>query len=433
MNHTFCCGAAKQKITPSSELLPNLRGLQDRRFGGILDDLYLRVLALKKEDTQFLFITFELDKVPHPQRFLELLEKETGTPGENIFLAAVHTHTAPITGSRPFEGPNNIAAKPKEVQNATHAYENILEKTLLEACLEALGKMVHARLGLDWAESYINVYRNQWYEYRDSKNVLHRKYALGANPQIPVDRKVFVMKFEDYSGNPLAFLINYPVHCCVLHTCQCFDGKLGISGDIAGRVSQFMENEYDGSVALWCSGAAGDINPVMQNEVYYPDPATGEPVTEIMPGDNRSLLSIMANRHFDDVRRIAAGISCTSHDLSLAGCVEWSETPGMDGSYQVRLQMIRLGSVLLLGASGELYSSYARLLKSILPEQNLILVNHVASLCANSGYILDDEALLAPESDLPGVSHTNMKPGFFAASLIRHTRHMYEILRQKSL
>lgn len=105
----------------------------------------------------------------------------------------------------------------------------------------------------------------------------------------------------------------------------------------------------------------------------------------------------------------------------------------MDGSYQVRLQMIRLGSVLLLGASGELYSSYARLLKSILPEQNLILVNHVASLCANSGYILDDEALLAPESDLPGVSHTNMKPGFFAASLIRHTRHMYEILRQKSL
>ena len=253
MNHTFFCGASKQKITPSPELLPHLRGLQDRRFGGILDDLYLRVLALRNEASQFLFITFELDKVPHPEKFLSLLEKETGTPSQNIFLAAVHTHTAPITGSRPFEGPNNIADKPQDVQDATHAYENLLETALLTASLDAIRKMVPARFGLAEGKSYVNVYRNHWYEYRDSEEKLHRKYALGASPEVPVDRTVYVMKFEDLSGHPLAFLINYPVHCCVLHTCQCFGGKLGISGDIAGRVSQFMEIS---TAALYLCGAA---------------------------------------------------------------------------------------------------------------------------------------------------------------------------------
>ena len=40
------CGAAKNIITPSSDLLPDLRGLMDRHFGGVLDDLYVRVIAL---------------------------------------------------------------------------------------------------------------------------------------------------------------------------------------------------------------------------------------------------------------------------------------------------------------------------------------------------------------------------------------------------
>jgi hypothetical protein len=45
MNQLFC-GAARECITPPGELLPDLRGLMDRPFGGVLDDLFVRVLAL---------------------------------------------------------------------------------------------------------------------------------------------------------------------------------------------------------------------------------------------------------------------------------------------------------------------------------------------------------------------------------------------------
>lgn len=428
MNNHLYCGAAKCRITPSFELLPDLRGLQDRHFGGVLDDLYLRVISLKNGENTSLLITFELDKVPHPQKFLALLEQETHIKEENILLAAIHTHAAPITGDRPFEGPNNIAVKPLEVQDATHKYEDFLEKCLIKTAKEAIAAMVPAKMGIGIGKSCINIDRKQWYEYKDADGKLHKKCALGMNPETPVDRTVYVLKYEALDGKPLAFFINYPVHCCVLHTNQCCGGKLGITGDIAGRVSQYMEEEYRGSVALWCSGAAGDINPVMQNEVYYPDPATGDVITEIMPGDNRSLLTIMACRHYDDVKRIAADILCTATDTPLSSCVEWSETPGVEGDYQVRLQMMRIGDTILFGASGELYSSYAKLLKEILPAKDVIVINHVASLCANSGYILDDATLLLPEADLPGLSHTNMKPGYFSASLLEHAKHMYDRL-----
>lgn len=430
MSHEFYCGAAKRCITPSQELLPHLRALQDRHFGGVLDELYLRVIALKNEETASLLITFELDKVPHPQKLLSLLEQRTGIKEQNILLTAVHTHTAPITGDRPFEGPNNIAKKPEEVQTATHAYEAFLESSLLAAADEALSKLAPAKMGIGIGKSYVGISRKHWYEYRDAQGALHRKCALGVSSETPIDHTVYVLKFEALDGQPLAFFINHPVHCCVLHTCQCFDGKLGISGDIAGRVSRFTEEAYPGAVALWCSGAAGDINPIMQNEVYYPDPDTGEVITEIMPGDNRSLLTVMANQHYDDVRRICADITCPADSLALGGCVEWSRTPGVDGDYEVRLQMLRVGNTLLFGASGELYNSYARQLKALLPEKHVIVINHVASLCANSGYILDDEALLMPEVDLPGVSHTNMKPGYFAASLLEHAQHMYHRVDQ---
>lgn len=426
-NHLYC-GAAKRNITPAPELLPDLRGLQDRHFGGVMDDLYLRVIALKNGEEQALLICFELDKVPHPQRLLEMLEAETGVKQENILLTAVHTHSAPITGDRPFEGPNNIATKPAQVQEATHAYEAFLEESLRSAAREAVEHMVPARMGIGTGESYINVSRNQWYEYRDGQGKVHRKCALGANRATTVDRTVYVVKFEDLEGRSIAFFINYPVHCCVLHTNQCCNGLLAVSGDIAGRVSKYMEQDWEGAVALWCSGAAGDINPIMQNEIYYPDPVTGDMVTEIMPGDNRSLLTMMANNHFDDVKRTAAGIVCGVTDVSLSGCVEWSRTPGMEGDYEVRLHMMRIGKSILFGASGELYSVYARQLKKLIPAENVIVINHDASLFANSGYILEDEALLMPEVDLPGVAHTNMKPGYFSGSLLEHAAHMYESL-----
>jgi hypothetical protein len=426
MEQQFYCGAAKRCITPSDGLLPDLNGLMNQEFGGVLHELYLRVLVCQNRGERMLFVAFELDKAPQPERYLSELTAQFGFKEENIFLTAVHTHSAPISGYRPFEGPNNLERKPEKVQQATHVFEDFVDARLLEAVQEAITGLTPARMGFTTAKSYINVDRKQWYEYTDAEGNRKRKLSLGANHAAPVDRTVYVVKIEDLQGKALAIWVNYPVHCCVMHTNRCCNGKMGVSGDIAGLVSTWLEREVPGAVALWCSGAAGDINPIMQNELYYPDPENGAPLTKAMPSDNCSyLLELLAANHFDDIRRVLPKIPCSQTDVPLKGAVEWSRTPGVESEYEVRLHMMRVGELILLGGSGEFYSSYAACARNLLPAQDVILINHDASLCANSGYILDEETMLAPEVELPGTMHINMIPGNFEQSFVSYVTQMY--------
>lgn len=426
MEQQLYCGASKRCITPDEKLISDLRGLMDQKLGGVLDELYVRVLILKSRGVFMVYTVFELDKAPDPSRYFKELRTAYGLKEENIFLTAVHTHSAPVSGDRRHEGPNNIAIKSAEVQTATAAYEEFVNERFLEAVKDAMEHMVPARMGYTFAESRINVDRKQWYEYTDRRGRKHSKLALGSNYASPVDRTVHILKFEDLSGNPICFWMNYPVHCCVLHTNRCCGETLGISGDIAGKVCKYMEDEFKGAVAVWSSGAAGDINPVMQNEIYYPEPDSGDMVTFRMPGcDCRYLLTLLATNHYDDIRRALSGIVCGIPAPEISGCVQWVRTPGQKGDYEVRLHMMKLGSMILLGGSGEFYGSYAELARNLIPEKPVIIVNHDASLCADSGYIFNEQTLLVPEKDLPGAEHTNMLPGYFEAAYVEHVRNMY--------
>lgn len=146
MEQQLYCGAAKRCITPDEALRKDLRGLMDQQFGGVLHDLYLRVIALKNREEQALFVCFELDKVPQPERYMKGLTERFDLKEENIILTAVHTHSAPITGYRPFEGPNFIERKLQEIQDATHVYEDFIHLRLMDAVEEALVKMVPAKM-----------------------------------------------------------------------------------------------------------------------------------------------------------------------------------------------------------------------------------------------------------------------------------------------
>lgn len=418
------CGAAKRKITPSEDMLEDLRGLKDQRIGGILDDLYVRVIALQSGREILLLITFDLDKVPDPGDLLALLTGQFPVKEENILLAAVHTHSAPVTGKRPFEQRNDMTLKPEKVQQTTHLYEAYIRKCLVQAVGEAIENMVPARMGSAIGESYINVNRIQRYEYTDEEGIERVKYALGSDPAAKVDRSLNVMAFEDMEGKKLAFLVNYAVHCCVMHGNQCCNGKLGISSDIGGNVSMLMEKRYPNAVALWCSGAAGDINPIMQNEVYYPAPKNGRFTTGTMSGGSRDILNLLVTRHFDDIVRTVKHIECTEDTLRFSGSVTYSVTEGRAGDYKVRLHLMKINQVYLLGIGGELYSSYTRHLRMLFNQEKIIVINHDASLFTNAGYIMDDETLLLKEADLPGIHDTNMLPGTFTEAFLKKVREM---------
>ena len=438
MEKILYCGASCMKITPPMELIPNLRGLMDKSFGGILDDLYVRVIAFSDGDNKSLIISFDLDKAPNPKESFAVISERTGIPEANILFFGIHTHCAPITGYRPFEKPNDITKKPVEVQKATKKYEAFIMDVLLKSVDEAIGKMQPAKMGYGYGNSYINVNRNEDYYYTDSNENECISCGIGNNPEAPVDHTLFVMKIEDMDGKPIAFFVNYAVHNVAMIWNRCGeDGKVIISSDIGGNVSRYMEERFKDCVAIWSSGAAGDINPIMMNEMFYPDPMTGRSVSNILSGGDApiAILNVLSARHLADVMKVVKKINNTRAETSISCVIEWSKTPGrnVDGQddnepYTVRLHLVRIGDVALYGIGGELFSSLGKRVKEISPMKNTIIINHDASLLVNCGYIYDDAAFehnTRTLGEFVGMSHTRMLSGYFSESLEKYTLEMF--------
>ena len=425
MENQLYCGAAKENITPPKELLGNLRGLMDSRFGSIEDELFVRAIAIKSDENVSLLLSFDLDKAPWPEEYMKEIEEYTGVPQRNILFSAIHTHSAPVTGDRPYEGPNDIAKKPPKVQEATKQYEFLIKERMLCASKRAVEQMVPAKCGIGYGESFVNVNRIGIYEVCDEDGNWNIQIGTGTNFNREADPTVFAMKFEDLQQNPLAFFINYPVHNTVMILNGCgADGNVGITADLGGNVSKWMEREYAGTVAMWTSGAAGDLNPVMSNQVYREDPKTGAPA-EYYEKDGsiaKSMLHTLVAHHFADVQKVLRRIKPLQEKITLSADEEWVATPGQDAKmpYKVRLHKMGIGPVILLGVNGELYSELGKRMKRAADREHLIIVNHDATLLYNTGYIFSDEMFQLKKQyagDIVGISKTWLKPGFIAEAL----------------
>lgn len=446
MSNTFRCGTAKADITPDPSNLDGLFGLMSVPYAGIIDPLHLRVLAFSDGVQKALIISFDLDKAPNPVTWLPMVSERTGVPIENITYLGTHTHSAPITTHRPREVPRKPHTE--QMKAAMANYEAMVKEKLLGCVDHALANMCPAKLGYGTGKSYINVNRNAEFTYEASDGTLHHFVAQGPNNTAPVDRTVFVFKVEDENGKPMAFFVNYPVHCCTMFLNRYDDkGSMGISSDLAGTVSRYIEAKFPGSVAVWSSGAAGDVNPIIGNEVFYADPVDGRRKDYVIT-DYRIINELMislAARHYADVLEVIRGIDNCSDNVEIGGALEWSETPALDvyspergvfeirgdreAPYRIRMHLLRLGDVALCGIGGELYNSFGRMLKEKSPFANTVIINHEASLIDDAGYILDDETLARCRrkspvpAPMPG-SGSASKPGFVGPSLLKHLNSM---------
>lgn len=435
MEKQISCGAGKENITPPPELLAKLPALMGGHFSGtVYDALFVRAAAFQNEDNTVLFVSFDLDKAPDPLGNLAAIEEVFGIPRDNVLLFGVHTHTAPLCSERPFEGMNSRSSRSPEQQQAMASYENLVRERMLKAVKTALDTLEPARIGWATGKSCINVNRCQSYYVEQADGTVRTCCALGANPEGPVDHTLFVLKAESLQGQPIAFLVNYPVHCCVMIGNDS-DGKggCGISGDIAGVTSQLVEGKY-GGVCVWSSGAAGDVNPVFMNQFFYPNPENGAFCEHPIQGPEAAIaiLKVLTGRHFADIVSTVRTIQCHRAQGEIKAASGWSKTPAKDGGepYPVRLHPVVIGDVAFCGISGELYTTLGRVIQKASPAAHTCILNHDACLMTRSGYILDDETIRRCEQNLPGHFLPGAKgsvilPGYLAQSLAALTKELF--------
>lgn len=445
------CGAARRCITPPEELLPHLIGLKQHRFAGVIDDLYVRAVVLGSERQRVLLVSFDMTTAPCTEDFLRELSAKTGVEEDGILFFSIHTHAVPF---------NDIDLEEREAQSSQtlavcRAYTQLLHEQTLAAAVEACGRCVPARMGWAWGESAVNVVRLQEYTYYDEKGEPFPVCNLGADLRKPADRRLFALRVEDEAGAPLAFLVNYPMHN-VTTIWNDFDGHgaMGVSGDVGGAVSRMLETENPGSVAVWSSGAAGDLNPVMLNETILPDPVTGRTYEYCPKGLGMALtcLRTVSERHYADIKALLRTVRCAETDGKAAGAVTWSVTPGCDcirhpgeppefvtgpdvPEHTVRVQMVRVGGLTLLGAGAELYSSIGQTMLSAAPRDTVLITHNASALCS-SHYILDDETLARCDASrgyamVPGYDEYRCVAGVMGPDLAKCTDRLAKTIERK--
>ena len=444
MENKLYCGAAKGNITPSEELLPWMFGLMDQHYCKIHDELFLRVLALRSGEDTALIVVYDLDKAPYPVEWTARIQEETGVPADNILYLAIHTHTAPLTGWRPFEGPNFIGRKAPEVQEKVKVYEAFVLERLLETAKVALAGMAPARFGYTRGTCDIGANRCVQYNVKDETGAVSPRIGLGFNADGIADGTLLALRVENaQTGEPIAFFTNYAVHCVAGFLNDCGDGKSFLSGDIGGAVSRELEREYPGSVALWTSAPAGDINPVMMIQTFHPDPVTGAPVERCIKGEDAAdaIITAMACRQLASIREALSRVDCSIDAADIRVKVDWAETkcskagilPGeqaCDEDYAIRTHLLQIGPLALIGIDGELYTSLGQAMKAASPAADTFIINHDSSMLLNNpGYIVDDATIgrikaCAGKGGVPG-GRIYTAPGTVKSALEESTKRLF--------
>ncbi len=227
-------GAAKVDITPPIGTPLGGYGVRrDKPSIGIYDRLYARALALSDGEDIVIIVGTDLLAISddiYEGVFKRVKEEIPSLEREDLLISATHTHSA--TGG--------LGKRFLEKFAMGHFDEEIFKfttKGIARAVIEAYKDLTPARIGS--GQGYI-------------RNLSKNRMVEGGL----IDPELGLIRIDDLSGSPKAYLINFAAHPTVLGR-----NNLYISGDYPGWLQKTVEAESREVVAIFTSGASGDIAP----------------------------------------------------------------------------------------------------------------------------------------------------------------------------
>ena len=217
---------------------------KERYAEGILDNLYMNVLALQSGDNTILLISVDNCglKQEKIKVFKEIITERTGVPSENIMISATHTHTAPDID--PFSDDEIIKT-----------YTDLIKTRFADASSYAIADLRDAKMGYGKGVAP-NVAFGRRYLMKDGST----KTNPGVNnPDIvkpigEVDESVNVLRFDREGADTIVF-VQFANHPDVV-------GGSKISADWPGLLRTTVEKTLDNTKCIFFNGAQGDVNHV---------------------------------------------------------------------------------------------------------------------------------------------------------------------------
>jgi hypothetical protein len=400
--HQLRIGAAKVDITPTS--LAGLNPMGGGTFGAMHDPIYARTLILEDGKTAVAIVSIDAIEVGDMTPLRQRIASEVGIPFSNIMITATHDHSAPRIGD---VSPGALA-HPGGAES--RAFTQRVFNQVVDALKRAKANEKVGSFGLGKGTADVNVNRDEY--------VPGKGWGMGFNPDGPSDKTVWVLRFDDDRGKPIAVLFNYAVHNDVTL------GSNQISGDLSGVAQTYVEHNLGpGVIALWTMGAAGDQDPRIFPRPFGSPPSgakAGGPPPAISGGTPDPAILALKYQAMEaqgvivggEVVRVAGTVRNTSSDVRLAAASHDVACPTKQGVNQLsdmttvkvpnvdlRLGVILINDVALASVGGEVVTNINTQLKRSSPLANTIMVT-----LANDriGYIVDDAAYDRPIFEVNG-------------------------------
>ena len=409
-------GAARRCISPFGDMLPILMPWNGKYYEEVREgeDLHVRAVVVDNGKEKFVFEGFELGNAPHAEELRGRIEKEFGIPGTNVLMNGTHNHSAPHVANE-----NNRSATTGGDNNAPAPgllkWTDYVLDQAVEVIRDALSNMKDAKWGFGEGESWININRDELFP--------DGYWMQGENPKGCSDKTLAVLKFTDLEGNLIAAILNYACHSNLSFGAEDVDGKLKITCDWVGIACSYIEGQYDGSVVMWQSGAAGNQNPIGMSNLRYDKNRTmyrGERLN----GQGYLYALSVGEKHAIDALKILDNINCTKDHVGIRTAATEIEFPeqkfpeGIDRKahrlmvdnlgvvpnvpYEkhlaettlsgamapARAQALLFGDVAFYGVGCEMYNEIGCLCKEESPFKHTVIVTLIGT--PHVGYLLDN-------------------------------------------
>lgn len=360
-------GVARKDITPAKPVTMSGYAGRTGLSQGVHDPLSARAIALEQDGKRLVLVSTDLIGFYQAGPVIRnAILTECRLESSELFLAAIHTHSAPTPTLDPEKGPaSNVE------------YTQWLEKQMIDMVREALGNMAPAQLGFGSGSSPVGVNRREPVAAAANKP---DKVKLGRNPAGVTDPEVQVLKLARAgSDEPLAVLFAYATHSTSMGP-----RNLLIGGDVHGLAAQFIEKYLGhGAIAPDFAGASGDIDPWFRvlpsfetAGGWVPEPVLlgtmlGEEVVHVQKGIQKPVAG-------GPIRTAIATVALPAKPREATAAAAEARPAEMTVS------VARVGEVAFVGLGGEVFNEIGRKIKAASPFAHTVIVTHCNG---NAGYL----------------------------------------------
>lgn len=247
----FRVGAAAVVITPPDGT-PMAGYYRKRLSEGTLDDLYSKAVVFERDGVKAAIVVCDILTLPRHtiESARKLIEQQIGIPGQNVMIAATHSHTSPVVS-----GENTRDKLDGGDTEPARKFTENLPKLIAQSVAKANRKLAPARGSATSAyEDGISFNRRfwmrdgsvSWNPPKQDKNIIR--------PAGPIDPEIGFLYFDTPEAKPLASVVNFALHADTT-------GGQKFSADYMGHLSRLLaETKGNDMLTLFALGACGNIN-----------------------------------------------------------------------------------------------------------------------------------------------------------------------------